>query len=135
MKLQRIGAVPIPPSSLFVCLDYTIIYSSLSFITTQCHLDIILEMTKYSGSCSSNKPTITRGSVCSKCQRTFNNRSSLKKHHDYGIRPCVPRPSSLAQVAVPGTLILSVSASHYTVSDPPPPILYSATKCLFSHPL
>jgi hypothetical protein len=40
MKLQRIGAVPIlPPSYLYVCLDYTIIYSSLSFITTK---DIIL---------------------------------------------------------------------------------------------
>jgi hypothetical protein len=35
MQLHRIGAVPIlPPIFSLCCLDYTIIYSSLSFITT-----------------------------------------------------------------------------------------------------
>jgi hypothetical protein len=33
--MYRIGVVLIFPPSLYCCLDYTIIYSSLSFITTQ----------------------------------------------------------------------------------------------------
>jgi hypothetical protein len=34
MQLHRIGVVPILPPFSLCCLDYTIIYSSLSFITT-----------------------------------------------------------------------------------------------------
>jgi hypothetical protein len=33
IQLPRIGVVPIIPHSLYCCLDFTIIYSSLSFIT------------------------------------------------------------------------------------------------------
>jgi hypothetical protein len=50
----------------------------------------------------------------------FNNRSSLKKHHDHGNIACVPRPASLAQVSIPGTLMLPVVAAHFTASAPPP---------------
>jgi hypothetical protein len=34
MQLHRIGVVPISPPFYLCCLDYRIIYSSLSFITT-----------------------------------------------------------------------------------------------------
>jgi hypothetical protein len=53
--------------------------------------------------------------------KTFNDRSSLKKHHDRGIRACVPWPASLSQVAVPGTFMILVAAAHFTASAPPPP--------------
>jgi hypothetical protein len=69
---------------------------------------------KYSG--SSYKRTITNGSVCSKCQRTFNG----KKHHDRGSRACVPSPVSLAQIAAPGTLILLAAAARDRVIEPAP---------------
>jgi hypothetical protein len=84
---------------------------------------------KYSG--SSNKRTITNGSVCSKCQRTFND----KKHHDRGSRACVPRPAGLAQVAAPGTLILPFAAAHDRVIAPAPAATLGHDMSLFGSSL
>jgi hypothetical protein len=77
-------------------------------------------MTKYSGSFSSNKRTTIRGSLCSKRERTFNDRISLNTHNDHDSRACVPMPAGLSQLAAPGTLTLPVDASHDTVIGAPP---------------
>jgi hypothetical protein len=75
-------------------------------------------MTKQSA--SSKKRRINNVSVCFKCRRTFNDRSSLKKHHDRGSLVCAPRPAGLVHVAVPGMFMLPVTYAYATDICPVP---------------
>jgi hypothetical protein len=63
---------------------------------------------------SSEKRPIKSGSVCLQCRRTFNDRSSLKKHHDRGSRSCAPRPDGFARCAAPGMCMLPVTSTYAT---------------------
>jgi hypothetical protein len=106
-------------------------FINLSFISIE--FVNLLELTKDSG--SPNKLTIYNSSVCSKCQRKFNNRIILKKHDDRDSRECVPRHVGLAQVAAPGTLILPVTDAHAIFICPAPAAALGHKMSLFSSAL
>jgi hypothetical protein len=69
-------------------------------------------MTKHAA--SSKKRTIKSVSVCLQCRRTFNGRSSLKKHRDGGSRASAPRPDGFASGAAPGMFMLPVTSTYAT---------------------
>jgi hypothetical protein len=73
---------------------------------------------------SSKKRPIKNGSVCLQCRRTYNDRSSLKKHRDHGSRACVPRPDGFAHGAAPGMSMLPVTSTYATyICTAPAPAL------------
>jgi hypothetical protein len=73
---------------------------------------------------SSKKRPIKSGSVCLQCIRTFNDRSSLKKHRDRGSRACAPRPDGFARGAAPGMSMLPVTSTYATdICTAPAPAL------------
>jgi hypothetical protein len=87
-------------------------------------------MATYSG--FSNKRAITNGSFCYKFQSMFNNRSSLKKHHDHGSRACVPISAGLDRVAAPCNLILPLAAAHASVIGTAPAAAIGHEMSLFA---
>jgi hypothetical protein len=88
------------------------------------HLDsillLLLEMTRQAA--SSKKRLIKSGSVCQQCRRTFNDRSSLKKHCDHGSRACAPRPDGFARGDAPGMFMSPVTSTYatYICTSPAP---------------
>jgi hypothetical protein len=73
---------------------------------------------------SSKKRPIKNGSVCLQCRRTFNDRSSLKKYRDHGIRACAPRPDGFDRGAAPGMFMLPVTSTYATyICTAPAPAL------------
>jgi hypothetical protein len=69
---------------------------------------------------SSEKQRINNGSVCYKCRITFNNSSSITKHHDRGSRACAPRPAGVVHVDAPGMSMLPVTSAYATDICPVP---------------